>query len=1146
MSSFLQKTYKVVLLSLCALTARATVYEGRYGQAELIDTTSTSGIVTEIAFLTPYIVNVRHYLPACTVEKRDYVVTLAKQDVDVSVTETTTYTEITSEGLTVRYILKTGLVLFMNQSGTVILRERSTPSITATTDGAYDSYTVGQSFTLKSGEVIYGLGQIQDGNLNHRGLTYSYMYEGNTTVWIPYIHSTNGYALYWDNPSPTTFTDNTSDGMSFESTVGYGVDYYVMLGDETDGNVAIGRMRELTGDVPLLPLWAYGYIQSKERYQSADEVMGVGHEYRRLGVPIDCVVQDWQYWGDNNYWNAQAFLSENYSNYQEMLDSLHNMDEHLMISIWANFGRDTEQQAYLKANDLLIKQGDEIMTDTYPSDEGVAIYNTYSSDARDYYWSGLYSGLASKGVDGYWLDSSEPDHYQSGDDLQETFDYEVLPSTTWRSVRNLFPLMHVSGVYEHHRAQSDLAAKRCMILTRSAYAGQQRTGANTWSGDITASWDMLRKEVAAALNFTVTGNPNWNSDIGGFFNGDLGGPGNTEYNELYARWLQFGTFCPMMRSHGSGTDKAIYVWGRRGEEYFDNAEKYINMRYALLPYIYSTAWNVCSERGSFMTALGVAFPQDDASLEEGEEFLFGESVLVTPVCEYGARSYDVYLPSGADWVNFWTGESHGGGATVSTDAALDVIPLYVKAGSIVPWARKAMYADIANWDTLQIRIYPGADATFTLYEDEGNNYNYENGSYATITFSWSDASNTLEIGAREGSFDGMLTSRVFDVLIVSEELGTGNEVSDQVNARVDYDGSALTVTIDPTQLIDVEYDDEDLEMDTSDMHFDLDDFEPDINGDGTYANGYFRPTAQGFGGWWDLSINLTGYNYLVAELSSTASSYVSLRAYAENDYASIPVACRSDGTSSTLCLDLSDISNITGCGLWSASALKIGIEDVYLTSEKPEGTVCEGNSAEYEFVATEWTTGDEGRVSQSNISYDETANTITLNATGTNNTALQLDLSKSDIYYISGERKLMCVKVSNVSEDLSDSKLWFAFGMHLGEVDATEVVTAQDGDAIVVWDLSSELPDRERNFICLGSSFLFCFGLTSTTGTSVVSDIGFYSEDEVAYIGTGITQVSSGAETVRQGAYTLSGLKLNSTEGLPKGIYIVNGKKVVI
>lgn len=1129
-----------------SVSASATVYEGRYGKAELIDTASSSGVVTEISFLTPDIVNVRHYLPETTVEKHDYVVTLEKQDVDIEVTEKSTSITLASEDMSVRYNTSTGVVVFLDTDGHSITRESKGSEITETTDGEFDSYTVKQTFTLKSGEVLYGLGQIQDGNLNRRGLTYTYMYESNTSVWIPYVHSTNGYSIFWDNSSPTTFTDD-SDGMSFESTVGYGVDYYFMLGSEEDGNEAIRRMRQLTGDVPLLPLWAYGYFQSKERYQSADEVMGVAHEYRRLGVPIDCVVQDWQYWGDNNYWNAQEFLADGYSNYQEMIDSVHNMNAHMIISVWANFGRDTEQQAYFKENDMLIKQGDEIMTDTYPSDEGVAVYNPYNSEARDYYWSRMYSGLSSKGIDGYWLDSSEPDHYQSGDDLQETFDYEVLPSTTWRSVRNLFPLLHVSGVYDHHRAQSELSEKRCIILTRSAYAGQQRTGANTWSGDITASWDMLRNEVAAALSFTVTGNPNWNSDIGGFFNGDLAGPGNDEYDELYARWIQFGTFCPMMRSHGSGTDKAIYVWGRRGEEYFDNVEKYINFRYSLLPYIYSTAWSVHSEGNSFMLPLGVEFPDDDTSVDNDEEFIFGKSILVTPVCEYGARSYDVYLPSGANWVNFWTGESEEGGQSVNTEAALDVIPLYVKAGSILPYSRKALYADVANWDTLQIRIYPGDDATFTLYEDEGNNYNYENGSYSTITFTWSDAANTLTIGTRNGSFDGMIENRVFDVVVVSEELGCGSEVSEQVNARIEYDGSEQTVTIDTDQVVDVDYDDEDLEMDTSDMHFDFDDFQPDINGDGTYSDGYFKPSDQGFGGWWSQSINLTGYNYLVAELGSTVPSSVSLRAYSENDYASIPVACRSDGSSSVLCLDLSDISNITGCGLWSQSSRKLQLLDVYLTADKPEGDICEGDCSEYEFVASEWTTGDESRVSQSNISYDEALNTITLNASGTNNTALQLSLSKSDMYYVSGDRKLMCVKVTNVSEDLSDSKLWFAYGMHLGEVDATEVTTAADGDYIVIWDLTSNLTDRDKNFICLGSSFLFCFGLTSTTGTSVVSDIGFYNEDEVEYIGTGITNVTAGESSKGNGAvYNLQGMKMDTSRTLSKGIYIVNGKKVVV
>ena len=1139
-----------LLLLATGASAATTVYEAPYGKAELVDTVEATNVVTEISFMTPEIVNIRRYMKGCDVPQHDLVVTLEKQEVAVAVEHPSdSYTLLKSDKMGVRYYPATGGVMFVDKDDKPILREKlGSTELTARKDGPFDSYRVKQSFQPTSAERFYGLGQLQNGNMNQRNLTYNYMIEGNTSVWIPYLHSTRGYSLLWDNASPTTYKDNGSVEMSFESAVGYGVDYYFLLGSATDGNEAIRRMRELTGQVPMIPAWGYGYFQSKERYASADENMGVAAQYRRLRVPIDCVVQDWQYWGtDNANWNGMEFSNPTFHNYQEMIDSIHAMHAHNIISTWANFGPNTKPYAYFKEHGELIKQGDEIMTSTYPTDAGVAIYDTYNPDARDAYWNFLYDGIISKGIDGYWLDSSEPDHYQGGDEMEETFDFVTGMGCTWRSVRNAFPLVHVGGVYDHHRAEPGLADKRCIILTRSAYAGQQRTGANTWSGDVTASWETFQKQIPAALNFTACGIPSWNSDLGAFFNGDLGGPGNEEYNELYARWLQFGTFCPMMRSHGAGTDKAIYVFGKRGQKYFDNIERYISLRYALLPYIYSTAWAVHSDGQSFMNALGILYPQDMKGLDVKDEYVFGQSLLVAPVMEYEARDRDVYLPAGAKWTNFWTGETFDGGQTVNTEAALDIMPLYVKAGSVLPWARKTQYTDIASWDTLQIRIYPGADGTFTLYEDEGDNYNYEKGAYATIRMDWNDATRQLTVGAREGQFEGMTEKRVFDVVLVNGELGCADTLSAQVNCRIEYDGTEQTVTIDETQRIDAEYlNDPANEME--DYVFDFADFDPAIRGTGTLAGNGFVPSAQGMGGWWNNNgINLSGYRYLVAEMANAVPATVSLRVFTQNNNSSVPFICKGDGKSNIMYLDLTDISQVYGVCLWSQTSRKLGINKVYMTNKLPEGAAPDA-SLPYRFQASEWVTGDGGRVSQSNISYDNEANTITLKATGTNNVCLQLDTKKSDTYYITQGHPLLAVKLSNASNQLSDSQLWYALGMHVGTVQATKTFTAADGDLVVVWDLSDRLPkEQQRIPLCLSSSFIFCFGMTSTTGTSVVSEIGFYSEEELPNIGTGIHDVAAAETTATPGpVYNLQGIQMPEGTNLPAGIYIQDNKKFII
>jgi alpha-D-xyloside xylohydrolase len=372
-------------------------------------------------------------------------------------------------------------------------------------------------------------------------------------------------------------------------------------------------------------------------------------------------------------------------------------------------------------------------------------------------------------------------------------------------VRNAYPLVTVGGVYDHQREVT--TDKRVFILTRSAFAGQQRYGANTWSGDVTATWRALRNQISAGLNFSLTGIPHWNSDIGGFFlsrfRRKLEDP---DYRELYARWLQFGAFCPMMRSHGADAPREIYQFGQKGDEVYDAIEKYINLRYSLLPYIYSTSWNVTANQSSMMRALVMDFAPDKQALDINDEYMFGKSILVCPVTEgmytkdrqedfSTIKSRELYLPEGTTWIDFWTGEKMEGGQTVSKETPIDIMPLYVKAGSIIPVGPKVQYAEEKKWDNLQIRVYEGADGEFTLYEDENDNYNYEKGVYSTITFHWNDADQTLTIREREGEFPGMLKERKFSLVKVSQGKGVGDEDVEAFDKVVAYTGQETSVKL---------------------------------------------------------------------------------------------------------------------------------------------------------------------------------------------------------------------------------------------------------------------------------------------------------------------------------------------------------------
>lgn len=728
--------------------------------------------------------------------------------------------------------LETGQVLFKGNKGQVLLAEKGNGAkFTPFNDAGVSTYNISQSWLLDKDETIYGLGILQNGKMSQRNQEV-HMVQNNTWDFVTFFQSVKGYGLFWDNYSPTIFKDNPSE-TSFSSEVGDCIDYYFMYGGNADGVVA--QMRDLTGQVPMFPLWTYGYWQSKERYKSQDEIVGVVRKYRELGVPLDGIIQDWQYWGNNYLWNAMEFLNEEFPNPQKMVDDIHAMNAHIIISIWSSFGPKTKPYRALDEMGALFNFSTwpESGLSSWPPNmdypSGVRVYDAYDPKARDIYWKYLYEGLFKLGIDGWWMDSTEPDHLSFKPEDLDTETY----LGSFRRVRNAYPLMTVGGVYNNQRAVT--SDKRVFILTRSGFAGIQRYGANVWSGDVFSTWENLRKQIPAGLNFSLTGIPHWNSDIGGFFAGaynkswnDGTASRNPLYQELYVRWLQFGAFNPMMRSHGTDLGREIYQFGQKGEPIYDAIERAIHLRYSLLPYIYSTSWEVTNKQSSFMRALVMDFANDKKVWDMNDQFMFGRSILVAPIVEamytsetetkpsdedgWDRTSADgqsipsnvdftemkttkVYLPAGTLWYDFWTNEKFTGGQEISKNANIETIPLYIKAGSILPIGPRVQFAEEKRWDNLEIRIYPGSNGEFTLYEDENDNYNYEKGMYSTITFSWNDRNRTLTISDRKGTFPGMLTDRKFNIVKVSKDNGLGDTVTTNFDRIVNYNGKRTQIKL---------------------------------------------------------------------------------------------------------------------------------------------------------------------------------------------------------------------------------------------------------------------------------------------------------------------------------------------------------------
>ena len=644
-----------------------------------------------------------------------------------------------------------------------------------------------QRFIPTTGEALYGLGQYQNGILNYRGHTATLL-QANMDIVNPVLISTIGYGILWDNYSSSKFEDS-ENGFSFTSEVGDASDYYFIRGNNIDE--IISGYRNLTGVAPMFGKWVFGFWQSKERYKSFDELKTVAKEYRSRNIPIDNIVQDWEYWGDKQSWNSLNFNPANFSNPKKTIAELHNdYNLHFMISVWPGFGPAT---AIYQSLDSIGALFDE------PTWAGYKIFDACNPEAREIFWKYLKKGLLANGVDAWWMDATEPSFRDGFTQLKQEERTKSAGKThlgSFYRYLNTYSLVMMKDLFRNIREESP--DKRVFILTRSAFASQQQYATAVWSGDVSASWENMHKQLTAGLNLSMSGIPYWCSDTGGFYVTERDanypeGLQSDDYKELYARWFQFSTFTPILRAHGTNVPREVWQFGEKGTPYYDNQVKYINLRYRLLPYIYSTAHRVTAENYTMLRGLAMDFMADTTTYNIDNSYMFGQAMLVRPIFNpYSAENrVSTYLPIHENkyWYDFWSGKTLLGGKTYSQNNTLDMIPIYIKAGSIIPLANVKQYTSEYPDNELEIRVYAGGDGKFTLYDDDGESYDYEKGIYSTIPFEWIDNSQTLIIGKRHGSYPEMADKITLHIKIYLPWRDTPEEkdylyIGEQLNIKI--------------------------------------------------------------------------------------------------------------------------------------------------------------------------------------------------------------------------------------------------------------------------------------------------------------------------------------------------------------------------
>jgi alpha-D-xyloside xylohydrolase len=670
--------------------------------------------------------------------------------------------------ITISLALDHGNLTFATRDGRNFLREGgSVPrTYTPVTFNGQQTFHITDRFSPDQNEAIYGLGQHQSGLFNYRGATVE-LGQNNTDIAIPMMVSTNGYGIMWNSASLTYMDNRFPLELKFDSIAGDGVDYFVLYGPEIDQ--ILHQYRNLTGHSPMLPRWAYGFIQSKDRYTSLDEIQTIASRYRAEHIPLDTIVQDWFWWKTE----GDPVFNANYHDVAADLKKLHDEHFHTMISTWGLIDPAAETYKKLDAEHLFVADAH--------------VYDATNPRGQQIYWESLPGKLFAQGWDSFWLDSAEPEEFYPhlGDAILTSRNIAIGNGAAYT---NVYPLMHNEGIQANWRKASE--QKRVFLLTRSAFLGQQRVGGTVWSGDVYGSFWGLTHQVAGGLNYALSGLPYWTTDIGGYY--PTLDVASREYQELYLRWFQFGVFCPVFRTHGHRPHNEMWTYPLVEPSLI----AFDKLRYRMMPYIYSLAWRVSSEDYTIMRPLPMDFRADPVTWNDGTEFMFGPSLLVNPILEAGAIGRRVYLPKGSAWFDFWTGERLEGGRHILAAAPLERIPLYVRAGSILPLGPEEEYADEKPNGPIELRIYPGANGSFTLYNDEGDNYDYEKGSHATTTIAWSDADRSLTIGARKGTYPNMPQEMTFHIVLAGPSHGVGEAATDGADKTIVYSGSEMKVKMD--------------------------------------------------------------------------------------------------------------------------------------------------------------------------------------------------------------------------------------------------------------------------------------------------------------------------------------------------------------
>ena len=714
-------------------------------------------------YIQPYRKGGVHVMYGADVEigrHRSFAVTTLPDTDSFVVKETGNEIVLTSSGMKLSVDKKQGFISFMDVKGKLLMREYPGKARMNVTN---DSVNASCRFQLNEGDALYGLGQYRDGKLNLRRVKRE-LVQYNTQAAVPVIYSTGGWGLFWDNVSRTMYEDG-SKGMTFASDYGKIVDYYIFVGDTFDQ--LVGEYRALTGSQPMLPDWALGYHQSRNRYHNWKEVIGVAKRMKEEKIPLSTLFIDYHYWGRYGT-GSMRFDERIFPNVDRMLDSIHNTyGTKIVITMWPCFKPGTENYQRMSSKGYILEGSRAI--DGY-------LYDVFNPEARKMYRQLILPLLKTK-VDGWFLDGPEPDHIQS-----------FLPQMTYlgpaQKVRNLYPLLHSENFYQAITAERP--NERPYMLTRCAWAAQQKYGTAVWSGDIPTTFDELRKQVVAGLGFTATGIPYWTTDIGGYSGGD---PADESYRELFARWFQYGTFCPIFRAHGrrypGKTETPNELWAY-GEKVQTICADYIRMRYELMPYIYSLAADVTFRQYTPMRLLAFDFADDRNVLDCKDQFMYGPSFMVCPILAKGEVTRKVYLPEGHSWIDYWTGKVYQGGQTLTADAPLERMPLYVKGGSIIP-SYATIEPGVNTRTQMYVDLYEGADAEFDVYEDDGVSMEYKKGKYSVIPMKWSENDRVLTIGAKKGDFQtGKRT------LVIRKPAADGTKT---VIKKIKYNGKKIQVKL---------------------------------------------------------------------------------------------------------------------------------------------------------------------------------------------------------------------------------------------------------------------------------------------------------------------------------------------------------------